>query len=149
MPPWAPPLELHRDAEARARRAYADAIADANKTGRSEDDVCGVFGSYGERCARLTPSLSPEEGLVAFFGTLAKEAEAEAEDEPGNPGPRLRAATLSMRAADAVRAHFPQRAEEAMAFERQARSGLASVLKLTANACDVVEDAHEVCARLR
>ena len=142
MPPWAPPVELHPDAEARARRAYADAIADAQKVGRTEDDVCGVFGSYGERCVRLSPSLSPEEGLVAFFETLAIEVETEGSN-------MLRAGTLYLRAADAVRAHFPHRGDQALVFEQEARSRLKGALERTADACEVVEEAHELCSRLR
>jgi hypothetical protein len=145
--PWAPPLKMDPQAEAEARSHFAKGIEAAAKIGLTERDVCGVLGNYGARCERLTPGVRPEEGLVAFFATLAQEADAESDGEQAESA-LLQAGTLYMRAADATRALPRGRPSEAMGFDKLARERLARALKISADACEA-EEASDLCARYK
>jgi len=157
----APLPTLDREQDDLARAHFAKAVAAGARLDRDEAETCGSFGSFGDRCERLSPRLKPGEALVRFYGQLAAEADAEEPVldpemvEGANLARQLqvlKAARLCMKAADTARALGPEWAAEADTFDERAKTRLTSAIEKTTEGkmpslvCGL-RMAKELCAR--
>jgi hypothetical protein len=148
---WVPPAKLNAEAEGKAKEHYGKALEAALKIGRSEQEVCGVFGNYGARCRRLSPATKPGEGMVAFFAELALEANG-AQDPRGLDAPGLQEALLTLRAADAAKEAGPELAKEAEQFTKSTKEQFDALAKAGGGAeayCKAESRAEELCTRFK